>query len=267
MSKTLVQQQFGAHAAAYATSAVHAKGASLERVVDLVRPQKHWRALDVATAAGHMALAVAPHVAHVTASDLTDEMLVQARQLARDRGVSNFETVKADAEHLPFADASFDLVTCRIAAHHFPDVPRFVAESFRVLKPAGLFALVDNISPGVDTLPDFASAEVESAALAYNAFEKLRDPSHGRCLRLEEWTGLLANAGFKIGTTELLAKDMGFRPWAERMSCTPATTRRLETMLLDATAALRAFLEPRTGSDGALAFTLTEAVIVVRKEQ
>lgn len=71
MSKSLVQQQFGTHACTYATSAVHANGGSLARVVELVAPEPNWRALDIATGAGNMALAFAPHVAHVIASDIT----------------------------------------------------------------------------------------------------------------------------------------------------------------------------------------------------
>ena len=71
MSKELVQKQFGEHAEAYATSRVHAQGASLKRLVELIQPQADWRVLDVATAAGHTAYAFAPHVAHVTATDLT----------------------------------------------------------------------------------------------------------------------------------------------------------------------------------------------------
>ena len=73
--KARVQAQFGANAAMYGDSPVHAKGASLARVVDLVQPRATWRALDVATGGGHMALAVAPHVAAVVASDLTPQML------------------------------------------------------------------------------------------------------------------------------------------------------------------------------------------------
>ena len=98
MSKELVQRQFGANAAAYVTSKVHAKGDSLPRLIELVKPQAAWRALDVATAAGHTALTFAPHVAHVTASDLTSEMLVQATKLAASRGVANIDFAKADAE-------------------------------------------------------------------------------------------------------------------------------------------------------------------------
>src|SRR5205809_3910662 len=82
MNKSLVQQQFGAHAASYATSAVHAKGASLARLIELVKPARHWQALDVATGAGHTAAAFAPHVAGVIASDLTEEMLQESAKLA-----------------------------------------------------------------------------------------------------------------------------------------------------------------------------------------
>src|SRR5262245_46973910 len=195
MTKSLVQQQFGAHAAAYATSAVHAKGASLGRLVELMRPKADWRALDIATGAGHTAAAFAPHVAHVIASDITEEMLGEAKKLAVAKSLGNMETAAADAEALPFADARFDLVTCRIAAHHFPDVGRFVTEVRRVLKPGGTFALVDNISPDDASTPGFTEAELRDAAFAYNSFEKLRDPSHGRCLGLAEWGGVIAAAG------------------------------------------------------------------------
>src|SRR5215470_294419 len=171
MNKALVQQQFGAHAAAYATSTVHAKGASLGRLVELVEPQPAWQALDVATGAGHTAAAIAPHVARVIASDLTEEMLREAAKLAAAKGFANMETARADAEALPFEDQRFDLVTCRIAAHHFPDVPTFVGEVWRTLKAGGTFALVDNIAPDAESTPGFAKADLREAALTYNAFE------------------------------------------------------------------------------------------------
>src|SRR5262249_7155193 len=140
----LVQKQFGSNAAAYATSGVHAYGESLARLVELTAPAWDWRVIDVATGAGHTAFAFSPHVAHVIASDITLEMLEQAARLAGERGLKNVETVVAPAESLPFDDASFDLVTCRLAAHHFPDPGRFVSEAYRVLKPSGSFGLVDN---------------------------------------------------------------------------------------------------------------------------
>jgi ubiquinone/menaquinone biosynthesis C-methylase UbiE len=264
MTKDLVQQQFGAHAAAYATSTVHAKGASLGRLVELVQPQPHWQALDIATGAGHTAAAFAPHVARVVASDLTDEMLGEADRLARSKDFANMSAVRADAEALPFPDAGFDLVTCRIAAHHFTDVATFVAEVWRVLKAGGTFALVDNISPDAESTPGFPAAELRDAALVYNAFEKIRDPSHERCLGMAEWTEVLSATGFEVQTKERLPKDMEFQPWAERMGCDRLTVERLRTMLTDGSPALKAFLKPRE-EGGKLWFTLDEAVILARK--
>jgi ubiquinone/menaquinone biosynthesis C-methylase UbiE len=264
MSKDLVQQQFGAHAAKYATSSVHAKGASLGRLVELVKPRTHWRALDIATGAGHTASAFAPHVAHIIASDLTAEMLLEASALAASKGYTNMEVARADAEALPFGEASFDLVTSRIAPHHFPDIPAFVAETWRVLKSAGTLAVVDNIAPDEASAPGFSKAQLRDAALAYNAFEKLRDPSHGRCLDLEEWRQVIERTGFELIHTERLAKDMEFQPWVERLSCDGPTISRLRSMLMDGSPALQAFLKPRLEGE-TLMFTLQEAIIIAAK--
>jgi ubiquinone/menaquinone biosynthesis C-methylase UbiE len=264
MTKSLVQQQFGAHAAAYATSVVHAKGASLGRLVELVQPQRDWQALDIATGAGHTAAAFAPHVAHAIASDITEEMLEEARKLAAAKGLANMVTAVADAEALPFEDARFDLVTCRIAAHHFPDVARFFAEVKRTLKPGGTFALVDNISPDALSTPGFSEADLADAAATYNAFEKLRDPSHGRCLSVAEWRDVIAAAGLDVRHQEVLPKAMEFEPWAARLGADAATTARLRSMLQDGSPALKAFLRPHTDA-GALWFSLDEAIVIARK--
>ena len=263
-SRSLVEQQFGAHAAGYVNSPVHAKGASLKRLVELVKPQSHWRVLDVATAAGHTALAFAPHVAHVTATDITEEMLSEAEKLAKSRGITNVSISRADAQELPLADASFELVTCRIAPHHFPDVPKFVAEAHRVLKPQGIFALVDNIAPDEESLPGFTADDLREAGKAYNAFEKLRDPSHGRCLTIGEWRAVIAGAGFSIEHVERLPKEMEFAPWVARMGVDPDTAARLEAMLTGATSALQAFFNPRREGD-ALYFNVDEALFIARK--
>jgi len=264
MTKSLVQQQFGAHAAAYATSAVHAKGASLGRLVELVRPEKHWRALDIATGAGHTAAAFAPHIAHIIASDITEEMLAEARKLAASKGLANMETATADAQALPWPDAQFDLVTSRIAPHHFPDVPAFVREVHRVLRPGGTFALVDNIAPDAESTPGFSAIELERAASAYNAFEKRRDPSHGRCLGMSEWTEVISATGLEVTHKERLPKDMEFDPWAIRLGADAPTVEALRATLSGAEGAIAAFLKPRMDGS-ALWFTLDEAILIARK--
>jgi SAM-dependent methyltransferase len=264
MNKSLVQDQFGAHAAAYVTSTVHAKGASLGRLVELVEPEKHWQALDVATGAGHTALAFCPHVASVIASDLTQAMLEEAAKLAAAKGIGNLETALADAEALPFEDGRFDLVTCRIAPHHFPDIPTFVSEVERVLKPGGTFALADNIEPDAESTPGFVPIELRDAALIYNTFERLRDPSHSRCLGMTEWSDLIEDAGLRVVHRERAAKEMELEPWASRMGCSAPTLERLRSILQEASPALKAFLKPRDEGT-ALFFTLDEAIIIARK--
>jgi len=248
---SLVQKKFGEAAADYAASTVRAKGESLARLVALVQPQPSWRVLDVATGAGHTALAFALLVSKVTASDITDQMLAEAKRLAGERGLGNVKTARAKAEDLPFPDMSFDLVTCRLAAHHFDKPRAFVAEAFRVLLPGGILALVDNISPDEHKL-----------ARAYNDFEKLRDPSHGRCLGLAEWTTLLADTGFTVEYREHMDQPIEFAPWTARMRCDAPTVARLKGLLGEEP--LRSFLRPREG-DGGLVFTLQEAIIVARK--
>lgn len=263
-NKELVQQQFGANAANYLTSTVHAKGASLGRLVELVKPGKDWVALDIATGAGHTAAAFAPHVARVVASDITPEMLEQSKKLAGEKGYGNMETAIADAERLPFPDKSFDLVTCRIAPHHFPDIAAFLAESFRVLKPGGTFALVDNVSPDEETTPGFSKAELRDAALGYNAFEKNRDPSHGRALTTAEWVELIGDTGFELVHREHAPKAMDFASWVKTMNVPADMVGKLRAMLDGASPALKAFLKP-TESAGKVGFTLDELIAIAKR--
>lgn len=264
MSKELVQQQFGANAANYLTSTVHAKGASLARLVELVKPQKSWVALDVATGAGHTAAQFAPHVARVVASDLTPEMLEQTRKLAAEKGLANMETALADAEAMPFPSGSFDLVMCRIAPHHFPSIQRFLAETARVLKAGGTFALVDNVSPDLETTPGFTPGELAKAADGYNAFEKLRDPSHGRALPTAEWLALIRAAGMTLVLHEHAPKAMDFGSWVKTMNVPETTVPKLAAMLDDASPALKAFLKP--SHEGAKrGFVLDELIAIAKK--
>lgn len=255
-NKTLVQQQFGANAAAYATSTVHAKGASLPRLVELVRPHAGWHALDIATGAGHTAFAFAPHIAHVIASDLTPEMLTVAAKLAQEKGIANVDFREADAEALPFDDAKFDLVTCRIAPHHFTNVFLFVRECARVLKPGGVLAIVDNIVP-----EDLTAAEY------VNAFEKYRDPSHARCLSAEEWADAYQQAEITLTHAEEAKKAMNFDAWADNMNASPQTRAGLRQMLQNAPPVAQEFFAPQFLEDGSITFYLSEGIFIGKKEQ
>lgn len=261
-----VRAQFGPAAADYATSDVHAKGESLSRIIALAEPQKTWHALDVATGAGHTAAAFAPHVATMVASDITSEMLRETRKLAEAHGLANIETTFAEAAALPFAAETFDLVCCRLAAHHFPDLQAFVQEVKRVLKPRGRFALVDNVAPDRTMFPEASADKLQRAVVDYNTFEKLRDPSHGFAPPPERWIALLENNNLAICAREQFGKELAFQPWVERMRCAPAVVAELQSILKDGTPLLRAFLKPRRDDGGKLHFTLQELLLVAEKQ-
>ncbi len=250
MSKTLVQEQFGKTAASYLTSKPHAQGKSLERLVELIKPQKDWRMLDVATGGGHVAYTFAPHVGRVWATDITDEMLSMVRGEADKRGLVNVRTAYAKAEALPFEDGTFDLVTCRIAPHHFDSIPLFLRECHRVLGKDGVLALVDNVVP-LGSVGDYI-----------NAFERFRDPSHLRAWAMEEWREALAAAGFAIGHEEQIDKTMEFSSWAGRHDDTMRAL--LSSMLSQATADVAKTLDPKL-KDGSWSFRLREGVFIARK--
>lgn len=263
MSKDLIQSQFSGSASLYATSPVHAKGASLEWLVTHMAPKPDWRVLDVATGPGHTAFAFAPHVAEVVASDLTPEMLAVARELITERGLTNVRCEAADAEALPFADNTFDAVTSRIAPHHFARIDLFLSEVLRVLKPSGVFGLVDNVAPDTRSTPGYVSSELDLAAEDYNAFESLRDPSHHKALQFTEWFRALEEAGFQVQQDALLEKPMAFQAWAERLGASADDITELLRMVDEGSTALRAFLRPEE-RDGARWMTWTEAMFVAQ---
>lgn len=250
MSKTLVQQQFGKTAAHYLTSAPHARGKSLERLVELTCPQKTWQALDIATGGGHVAYAIAPLVARQWATDITQEMLDMVEGEAQKRGLANICVSYAKAEQLPFEDARFDLVTCRIAPHHFDSIPEFLAEVHRVLKPDGLLGLVDNVVPA-GNVGDYI-----------NAFERLRDPSHLRAWTLEEWRTALKTAGLAPTHEETIYKTMEFKSWAARYD--NIMKALLMAMLTQTTPEVKTVLAP-AGSGDDFTFRLCEGLFIARR--
>jgi ubiquinone/menaquinone biosynthesis C-methylase UbiE len=231
--QALARNQFAPVAAAYVTSSTHAAGSDLQRLVNLAEPEGHEILLDVATGGGHTALAFAPHIRMAVASDLTSEMLTAARAHISERGLRNVTYCRAAAEVLPFADASFDIVTCRVAAHHFGDVRAFVAEAGRLLRPRGMLLISDHISPADPELDAFM-----------DRFERWRDPSHVRAYSYNEWHSLCTeNRLTVIHQEDHQREPYEFPDWTARMRMPPTERDRLERWLLDAPAAFRKYFE------------------------
>lgn len=249
-SKRMVQEQFGANARDYVSSRVHSRGATLQRLVELTVPQRDWRVLDIATGAGHTAFAFAPYVDAVWATDITQEMLALTREGAAERRLDHITVEYADSEALPYGDEHFDLVTCRIAAHHFDDIGVFLQEAVRVLRPNGLLAVVDNVVP-------------EGPAGDYiNAFDKLRDPSHRRCLGLPEWLVAIENAGAEVIHHETCDMQLVFEEWAARHDA--VVQGYLRALLALAPGEAAAFLQPQTINQRTT-FRFQEGIIIGRR--
>lgn len=202
--KAKVREQFAKNAEKYVSSISHAKGTDLPAIVEWLQPTKEWEVIDIATGGGHVVKTLSPHVKHILATDLTLEMLATA-QKHLSSSCTNVSYILADAESLPFLNNTFDAVTCRIAAHHFPKPQFFVSEVSRILKNRGKFLLIDNISPSDKKLDNFI-----------NTMEKLRDDSHLRCYSISEWTAWFQKQGLTIIQSKKRRKKLDFPVWVRR---------------------------------------------------
>ena len=200
---TAVRDQFSQHADYYAQSISHAEGDTLDVILEFADPKGTEQALDIATGTGFTAFVVASKVAHVVATDLTPEMVAKASELAQEQAIKNVAFSVAAAESLPFTDASLDLVTCRLAPHHFQDVRAFLSEVYRVLRTNGLFCLTDSVSP-----------ESEELRAWQNRVETLRDNSHVYGYPPSQWDTMITDAGFSLEkTAHVRNAQMSFLWW------------------------------------------------------
>jgi len=240
--------QFGRTAAAYVTSTTHASGADLERLIAVAAPLPSERALDVGCGVGHTLRRIAPLVSFAAGADATFEMM----QAGRDSVVTapNAAFAQSDASALPFADASFDLATCRLAAHHFTDVAAAFLDVRRVLRPGGRFVLVDNYAPDDPALDRFI-----------NEVEQLRDASHVRNHSIAGWRQLLEDAGLRTSVeSDLMTTKITTEGWLERSQTPADRAAEVRRRLRDAPAAARdAFQITET------TFTVPKIVILARR--
>jgi ubiquinone/menaquinone biosynthesis C-methylase UbiE len=209
-------------AEAYRQSLTHSTGEDLDAVVDLCNPHPGVKILDVATGGGHVARRLREHGADVVTCDASPGMQPD---------------VVTPAEHLPFADGSFDVVVSRIAAHHFDDLGQAIGEMVRV-------------SSRVVVIEDMLyRTEEEQEA------EKLRDPTHMRSLSTEEWHELLESGALEVEQELFFSKTHDFDEWLARTGCEGADAERV-----------RELLAPYTSEDGST-WSNDYIVVKARKSQ
>lgn len=228
-NESLLRQQFGRHAKAYSSSASHAKGTDLALLLANLPLSATDHALDVATGTGHTAMALAEHVSAVTAMDFVPEMMAEGAKAAAERGLGNITWVVGDAMRMQFADASFDVVTCRRAAHHFGDLPAFISEVRRVLRPGGYFGLVDQVT-----------AEDPELAELTEAMEKIHDPSHVRAFAPSAWAEMLQAAGLEQRFGQIQVETRSLKQFLMDTEDIAAKLARIEALLAAAPPHVRA---------------------------
>jgi SAM-dependent methyltransferase len=191
---------WSSRAEAFRESPTHREGPDLDLLVELCEPAAGVNVLDVATGGGHVARRLREAGCSVVTVDPAPGMQPD---------------VVARAEDLPFADGSFDVVTCRIAPHHFEDIRRAVAEMARVAR--SLVVIEDNL---------FVGEQAEAA-------ERLRDPTHVRRYSAAEWQELLTGAGLEVERSEVLERHPAVDEWLARVDTPPADASRVKELLAD----------------------------------
>jgi ubiquinone/menaquinone biosynthesis C-methylase UbiE len=235
---SLAQQMFGPRASVYATSHVQVSDDSLEAIKRLTMPHQYEWALDLGTGAGFTAFAMTQCSQRVLAVDPTLPMLQQTRRIGQERQLTNLLLSQNVAEALPIASESLDLVTCRVAAHHFSSLEQALDEVGRVLKRGGALVMADSVAP-----------EDDSVARWMNNVELQRDFSHGRNRPVSELEAMLAERGLVVAQQEQTRIYLKFNDWVARTATPPATVDDLRRDFLSASpAAQDAFqIEPLDG--------------------
>lgn len=241
---------FSRHAAGYTRSRSHARGQDLEMLTQMLDPGPADALVDIAAGTGHTALHLRGRIARAVLVDLTPAMLEEAKVLARARGLE-VEALVADAARIPLPDGSFTIATCRRAAHHFTDIPGFLREAARLLRPGGRLGVVDMTAP-------------DAAIDLLNRVERLRDASHAAAIPPDGWRAAVQAAGFQVEALELEEEEYALLRWLAPVRPDEVDLPTIKDALRAATSTERAALQIQDGPEG-IRFIKFRVVLAARK--
>ena len=250
----IIRQEFTRQAEAYAANPVIASQDRAAQLVSAVQPRPDDRVLEVATGPGYVAMAFATCCREVVGVDLTEAPLKIAEKTRQERGLTNVRFETANANQLSFADATFDVVVCRFAFHHFPEPQHVLGEMVRVCRNAGTVAIEDLV----------VSEHPERAAF-HNRLENLRDPSHTAAMPLSRLLTLFAATGLEVERVQSGIFPQSLERWLQNAQ-TPADKASQVRDMVDRDAAEDlSGLYPFRNQDNQWCFTQHTAVVVGRK--
>lgn len=235
-----VRISFGESAEAYRKSSLHGNAADLERMLGLVEPKEGDRALDIGSGGGHTSVCLAAKGCRVTALDVTPAMLRETRKLAAEKKITLEARTLADAQALPFAKRSFDILATRLACHHLRAAPAAIREFARVLKPGGRLYVFDLSAPDDAELAKFL-----------DGIEVLRDPSHASSLPPSQWRRMIESVGLE--TKSFAWKQRSPYPmasWLDRTATPDGARREIARRLAEAPMAAKKTFAIDEGPEG-----------------
>src|SRR5437899_1951565 len=253
----LSREQFGKAGIAeqFAKSKVHSDKEFLSKIVSFAKLELGSTVLDVATGTGFVAVEFAQKTnGLVVGSDITREMIGWARKHAEKESVKDHTAfLHAEGSRQPFPDQSFNNVVSRLSFHHIADPGPVVKEMARLVKPGGRVIIADQISP-----------EDEETAIFHDEFERFRDPSHQKALKLTELNNLFKEAGLTIKGREYSPVLLQLEDWAVRAGCDRQRIEVLRRMMLGANLRFRKAFQITEG-DGHIWFRLQRVIIAATR--
>ncbi len=250
----IVRQAFTQQAETYATNPAISNRQPIADLINAVKPKPKDHVLEVATGPGYIALAFAEAVAEVIGVDLTDAPLAIAKKLCQQAGVTNARFEKADGKKLPFSSASFEIVVCRLAFHHFETPFQVLQEMVRVCKAGGIIAVEDMIA-----------SEQSQRRKYYNHVEQLRDSSHYEALPLSSLLTKFAENGLEVEQVNTYYVPQIVENWLRNGFTPPDKANLVRSLLISDEKEDLSGIRPYRNENGELCFNHRMVRVIGRK--